>query len=112
MDGCLTCKLQVINYVIAVFLFFSGFFDSFGMFGESSAGAKAAGAVMFLIGVLFGVAAAVNFIVLIKVKTVAYFVPCPLLIQINARVWFVFSFSHFRMNCIINIVLQKCARSQ
>jgi hypothetical protein len=55
------------------------------MFGASSAGAKAAGAVMFIIGILFGVAAAMNIILLIKVKTVAYFVHRPL------RLTFVYS---------------------
>jgi len=38
------------------------------MFGNSSLGARAAGAIMFLIGVLFGVAAAINMIILLKVS--------------------------------------------
>jgi len=37
------------------------------MFSSSAVGARAAAAIMFIIGVLFGVAAAINMIILLKV---------------------------------------------
>jgi len=37
------------------------------MFGNNSVGARAAAAIMFIIGVLFGVVAGINMIILLKV---------------------------------------------
>jgi len=39
------------------------------MFRESAVGAKAAAAIMFIIGVMFGGAAAINMILLLKVTS-------------------------------------------
>jgi len=38
------------------------------MFGHNSVGSDAAAAIMFIIGILFGVAAGINMIILLKVS--------------------------------------------
>jgi len=43
--------------------------NSLGMFHSASVGARAAATIMFLIGVMFGIAAAFNMIILLKVTS-------------------------------------------
>lgn len=53
---------------IKYFLLCRGILNSLGMFGNSAVGARAAAAIMFIIGLMFGLAAAVNMIILLKVS--------------------------------------------
>ena len=53
---------------IKCFLLHRGILNSLGMFGNSAVGARAAAAIMFIIGLMFGLAAAVNMIILLKVS--------------------------------------------
>jgi len=55
-------------HCIEYFLLHRGILNSLGMFG-GSVGASVAAAIMFLIGVLFGFAAGVNMIILLKVTS-------------------------------------------
>jgi len=44
-----------------------GILNSLRLFSDPSVGAKAAAAIMLIIGVMFGIAAAVNMLILLKV---------------------------------------------
>jgi hypothetical protein len=47
-----------------------GFLTSLSLFSNNAVGAKAAGAIMFIIGIMFALAAAVNLIILMKVHRI------------------------------------------
>jgi len=48
-------------------MLYRGILNSLGMFSHGSVGAKAAAAIMFIIGVLFGISATINMLILLKV---------------------------------------------